>query len=235
MTKMKLEISNIPFSKTDEKRCVTLPSRLNVSLAEEIGIHIGDGSMGIYGNTSLYSLRGHLHKDREFYDLFLKNLYERIFNIDVNLREWSDVYGFQYGSKAIINFKQNVLCLPLGPKKSISIPAILFSKKKFLIACILGIFATDGNIYFEKKPSDSMYPRISINTISKPLAFQIEHILENLLRFNLSVCEVKPFKPNWSTRYDIVVRGHENFKKWIKIIGSNHPMHKKEFKIWKNS
>jgi hypothetical protein len=46
---------------------VKLPKAMSEKLAEEIGLHIGDGSMGIYRNRGIYSLRGNKICDRAFY------------------------------------------------------------------------------------------------------------------------------------------------------------------------
>jgi hypothetical protein len=47
MSKLFFDISEIPFSRQDRLRNITLPTFLSEQLAEEIGIHIGDGFMNI--------------------------------------------------------------------------------------------------------------------------------------------------------------------------------------------
>jgi hypothetical protein len=56
-------------------------------LAEEVGWHLGDGSMNWYNGKGFYQLRGHLIDDRAHYEQVIKQSYLDLFNINVNLRE----------------------------------------------------------------------------------------------------------------------------------------------------
>ena len=42
---MKFNLSNIRFSKRDKEKQIKIPNQLTPELAEDIGIHIGDGSL----------------------------------------------------------------------------------------------------------------------------------------------------------------------------------------------
>jgi len=79
---MILNNSNIQFSNADYKRKLILPEKLTLELAEEIGLHIGDGTMNFYFNKNhykgKYSLRGHMIDDVKHYDLKIKCLYKKI-------------------------------------------------------------------------------------------------------------------------------------------------------------
>ena len=41
--------------------------KITPELAEEVGWHIGDGSMNFYKGKGLYQLRGHIEDDKEHY------------------------------------------------------------------------------------------------------------------------------------------------------------------------
>ena len=102
-------------------------------LAEEIGLHLGDGSMNYYNGRGLYQLRGHFEDDKSHYILRIKPLYKTLFNIDISLRDMpsTGVYGFQIWSNALVNYKHNSLGLPLGPKRDFLVPSIIADNNEF--------------------------------------------------------------------------------------------------------
>ena len=67
-----------------------MPKDMFEELAEEVGWHIGDGSMNFYNNCGkqkgFYQLRGHIEDDREHYRKRIKPLFEQLFNMRINLR-----------------------------------------------------------------------------------------------------------------------------------------------------
>ena len=115
---MKFDLTIIPKSRED----IILPGKSSEELAEETGLHIGDGSMNFYENKydirGIYSLRGHIKDDKEHYDKTIKKLYKNLYGINVSLRDMpSDgVYGFQKWSNNLVNFKHKILKLCLGKK-----------------------------------------------------------------------------------------------------------------------
>ncbi|TAL48402.1 hypothetical protein EPN87_00650, partial [archaeon] len=200
------------------------PKKTNLDLAEEIGIHIGDGSMNKYRNTCLYSLRGHRYDDYKYYTKFIPNFYKRIYGIKVHIRKWPDVIGFQFGSKDLVMFKHNVLGLPLGPKNSVSIPNFILKSKALSCRCLRGIFDTDGCLTFEKKSRKlPYYPRIIISTTSKKLNEQLVEILKNTMKFNLSTWSTTYNRRGWNDIHMVCIRGEKNINKWFKMIGSDNP------------
>lgn len=229
---MNLHSESIEFSKFDMKRNIKLPKKISPELSEEIGIHIGDGSLNKYKNY-LYSLRGHKKDDLEYYQKYIKFLYKKVYNLEIKIREWRDVVGFQIGSKAIGKFKSEIIGLPLGKKENIKIPDIIFESNFLLMSCLRGIFDTDGCLNFEyKNKKYPYYPRIFISNTSKILFKQIRSVLTKKLKFNLSSWVIKRNKNNWNDLYRICIRGGENLNKWFNIIGSNNPKHKNKYKIW---
>jgi len=77
------------------------PSKITPELAEEVGWHIGDGSMNIYKNRGkskgFYQLRGHIEDDKEHYIKRIAPLFKKLFDIDLSIREMPStrVVGFQ--------------------------------------------------------------------------------------------------------------------------------------------
>jgi intein/homing endonuclease len=202
-------------------------------LAEEVGIHIGDGSMNFYLNNGkwrgLFQLRGHLRDDREYYVDYLKRFYYKLFGIRVSIREMKSdgVLGFQLWSDELVNFKKS-LGLPLGKKRNIKIPYIFLKNKKLKISVLRGIFDTDGCIYLEKKRG-KLYPRVEFRTTSFPLAKQIIKILDSI-GIHATLYSVKRKNKNWQDLMCINVRGFKQVKKFFKLVKPHNPKHNTKFK-----
>lgn len=215
-----------------------IPKELSVDLAEETGWHIGDGTMNFYLNQGeikgTYALRGHIKDDLTHYDKIIKQIYTKLYGFVPHLRfmKSTGVYGFQVWSSDIVNFKHNILGLPLGKKNNIKIPRDLLVSKDYKIALIRGIFDTDGTLYLEPQ-NNKLYPRIHITTISKQLAKQLQKILSDLnFRVTLHL-EPRKYK-GWNDLYVISIRGDKMLNKWFKIIKPQNQKHINNFNFYIN-
>ncbi|NUN11512.1 hypothetical protein HUU53_02605 [Candidatus Micrarchaeota archaeon] len=198
---------------------VLLPFGITTALAYETGLHIGDGSMNYYNNKGLYSLRGNKIKDKLFFDEVVKSLYSSLYHIEVKLRDFGDVYGFQICSDELIEFKKN-LGLPLGPKRNIVIPKIILENNLLSLACLRGLIETDGNFYLENK-NGALYPRIEFSTTSQSLSKQVCFILsKNNFNFSKWCTE---YSNGWLPIHRICIRGYANLQKYIKEVDFFHP------------
>ena len=56
----------------------------------------------------------------------------------------------RYSRKQLLMFKKKI-GLPMGAKENISIPMWIFKKRGFQIACLRGLFDTDGCVCLQKK------------------------------------------------------------------------------------
>lgn len=206
--------------------------KLNQELAEEMGLHLGDGSMNYYNKKGFYQLRGHIIDDREHYFTRIKYLYEKLFEIKINLRNMSStgVIGFQIWNTELVKFKEN-LGLPCGKKGNFDIPKTI-SNKKLFFAFLRGFFDTDGSIYFENR-NNKLYPRIDIKTTSKQFS---ERTVELLNKYGIKATKYTYYRPekNWKDLHSIIVRG-KNVQKWINLIGSNNPKHKRKMSLVESS
>ncbi len=216
-----------------------LPVNISTKLAEEVGWHIGDGSMNFYRNKKklrgLYQLRGHIEEDKEHYEKRIKPLFEKLFGIRLNIREMPStrVIGFQIWKNDLVNFKKN-LGLPLGKKYKIIIPKDFLLKKSLKRGVVRGIFDTDGGIYLEKK-NKKLYPRLYITTISFELSKQLLEIF-NEFGFRItrySQLYNQDFKRKRS--YILTIRGEKMFKKFMKKIAPKNPKHIKKYQDFLNS
>lgn len=229
---MNIDLSDIKFKKIDIEKGLILPEKITPELAEETGLHIGDGSMNFYRRgkapKGFYSLRGHIIDDREHYEERIKELYKNIYNLRIPIREMpvTGVFGFQIWSDPLVVFKNKILDLPLGKKLNVKIPSQFFEKEEFLISVVRGIYDTDGNLYLEKK-NRKLYPRIGITNVSQELSLQIKKILNGLsIRTTMYIDTKKP--KNWNSLYHIETRGVEMLEKFFRIIEPKNPKHIKK-------
>ena len=193
--------------------------------------------MNFYKNKNktggFYQLRGHIIDDKEHYETRIKELYNSVYNLKPSMREMKStgVYGFQIWSDAIINFKKQVLKLPLGEKVEIGIPKIFYKKKEFLVSVLRGIYDTDGCLYLEKR-NNRLYPRMEFKTTSKKLSKQIEKIL---LSLNLRATRYSFTRKEENQRdlYTVCIRGNEYVPKAFNLIKPANQKHIKKFEFYK--
>ncbi len=223
---------------SNSKENITLPEKPSEELAEETGLHIGDGTMNFYMNRGKilgsYALRGHIVDDRRHYDTVIKKLYFRLYGLKLSLREMPNdgVYGFQKWSNDLVNFKNKVLKLTLGKKIDIKIPEVFTNNNQLITSVIRGIFDTDGMIYLEPKYG-RLYPRIEISTISKDLGFQINCLLQNIgFRSTIYMENKRKQNNNWKDIYKLSVRGDNMLKKWMNVIEPHNPKHISKFNYY---
>jgi len=206
-----LNTSKVSFSKNDVRRNIILPKSLTPMLAEEIGVHIGDGTLP--NKKYYFSVRGG-YDEEKYYTDYLFDLYKKLYGIKLNLIKRYDACGFELGSKAIFEFKSKVLGLPIGEKiYRIRVPKIIFESrnKEIFRALLRGVFDTDGCVY--GVPKKKFYPKISIMIKSEPLIRDLQKML-GLLGFKPAVY-----------KYVVVLNGPVMFKKWLEEIGSSNPKH----------
>lgn len=227
-------MENIEISKSEKKRGIVIPNKMSTELAEEIGIHTGDGCLTKTKSSIMYSLRGSRTDDYLYYKEYMPALYKKLYNIKFNIRLWPDVIGFQFCSTSIGNFKNTVFDLPIGPKKNLHISDIILSNISYKTAFVRGFFDTDGGISFEKKSRDKpYYPRITLVSTSKRLLEQVATILKDDLDFNLSIWKHKYENKNWKDLHLICIRGSDNLNKWFKLVSSNNPKNRYKYNHWK--
>ena len=168
-------------------------------LAEETGIHVGDGSMNIYAsqnNSGCYTVACHHIDDKEYIDKIVIPLINKIYGKNPKPRYWSKgAYGFRIVSTDIVVFKHTKLGLPLGKKLKLQIPEMFYSNLDLAKRFLRGFFSTDGCVTVSTK-NKKLYPRLYMSSISKDLMLQIREVLLRL-NFRVSFWEGKQVNPNW--------------------------------------
>ena len=144
---------------------------LSKHVAEEFGIHIGDGCMGIYPKTGHYdyTVCGGM-EDYKYLTEYVKPLIRKLYHLYPNkpTKKKGNSFDMVYCSKSLINWKMK-MGLPVGRKDDITIPKVILNST-FVLDCLRGIFDTDGSITFKKRHKQKhYYPVIKLGSKSKPL------------------------------------------------------------------
>ena len=208
-------------------------------LAEECGIHLGDGYMDIkknkWGIHYEYSYSAHAIEDKP-YSQYVESLMKSLYNLSNGYKTLhGNEFRLCYNSKELINFKL-AIGMPLSPKENMKIPTWIKAKRNLLATFLMGIFDTDGSLMFKSK-NDRLhdYPNIYLSLKDKSL---INEIKEALLTFNLitSYCKVISFDKRTNKtylKYGLCLSGIEKLTSFINEIGFNNEKHLTKYKIWK--
>lgn len=145
---------------------------------EVIGIFAGDGSQYFEPKSYHYTVNVHFGMKNLKYILYVKGLYEKIFNKKFRIEKSNPTtLRLTTYSKEIYNFFTNYLDYNTKIKHStVKLKNIKFPLN-FKIGFLRGLFDTDGSIWFIKK--EKRWKAVYYTT-SKLLAYQISTILSKL-------------------------------------------------------
>ncbi len=219
-----LDISRVNFSRYDIKKGLKLPNKITQELAEEIGMHYGDGFLS--SRKFDYRLKGNQYTEREYYCDYIKPLFKNLYNLDVSLKDYKTSFGFEIYSQALWEFKNKILGIKSGNKRNLVFPKILKVNNMGILASFLrGLFDTDGSVSFKTQYGyKSYYPVISIRLISKEIIKEVEKILEML--------GLEPrvyFNENYGSIY---LNGINKFNRYRELIGWSSPKNLNKIKEW---
>jgi phosphotransferase system IIB component len=180
-----------------------------VNLAYVIGVAIGDGNLS---NPNGRATRLRVTCDIKYPNL-IKNIVESIkivfpsnkVSVGKTSGNYVNVSCYSNRLEGLLGWK-----VGLGPKhkQKVSIPKWIKSNRKFTIACLKGLFETDGSIYMDRK-----YLMTNFVTIIPELAKDVIEMIEML-----------GFKPNiqrLEERKDITkhtIRISKNTNKFINLV-----------------
>jgi len=191
------------------------------SLAEIIGIIIGDGSLYVLPKKGIYRLHvcGNALDEKEYILDYVKPLFENIFKIKFSTRETKNSIMIYKNSKSIMHTLK-YYGLKYGNKKlnKTKIPNWIIQNKEYLKYCIKGIVDTDGSVYLKNKTN--LYPNISISS-------RISTIRKSI---TLAFVKLNFETSNWNENSsDICIRKRIFVEKYYKEIGFGNPKHLRRF------
>jgi len=199
---------------------VHLPKVMTGDLAEEIGIHISDGTMS--QRTVEYA--GHAEDDRAYLVYWVSPLLKKVWNIS-RVKYKADagtksIYLRVY-SRGVVLFKKKILGLPYGKKKGIRIPKYCLKNRWLVKRVLRGLFDGDGSLSFKSKGGLAhTYPVMSYSSVSKDLLGQLQGLLKKL-GFTLPN---KLYDMKNGTNI-LSINGDKNYERWMGLIGFSNPKH----------
>lgn len=238
---IKLDLSNVEFSKKDKLFNIKLPTVLIPKLAYETGVHIGDGSLPLHKcRPNIYRIcySGSSLNELPFFNKVLKPIIKELYNKNVRvIKKRKNECRIEFGSKAIFTFKNKVLGLPISHKDNVSIPSIILQDKKLTLNCLKGIADTDFSLAFLKKYKEvHYYPKIKGDSKSKLLIKQIEEITKKILHIRPVVrYDVENYDKRTGkiTKINTIeLNGKECLKIWMKKVGFSNMEHITKFLVW---
>lgn len=212
--KIYFNLDGMEPSRNDIKRGIKFPNELSPELAEEMGMHLGDGTLS--KNNLYYSIRGDI-KEKEYYTSHVIPLYKRLYNLDLRPLERQGLCGIEINSKGLFEFKNRVLGIPYGKKAHrITVPDCIkqSQSREVFRSFIRGVYDTDGCYYM---PKTKKYPRILLSIRSEVFLSEISEMLKQL-----------GFLPYTDIKRCVVsVNGAVMLNKWAREIGTSNEKHRK--------
>ncbi len=203
-------------------------SRMTKRFAEFIGILIGDGHLEYRKRGSYFKITGNPKTEIDYYEHVARLASEILKRkIKPRIMDTGRSIGISFGSKRLGEF-----LFRLGfPKKNkchtVKIPKKILTKRNLSIACLKGIFDTDGCLTIKRRyREDPYYPTVNITLANKPLIIQISKILDRLRMEHCRVldkCYYDERTKKFYTKSFIYLYGFTRVHKWFKVIGSGNP------------
>lgn len=209
--------------------------------AELLGAFTGDGWMSKgSGGISLF-ITGNPKNEKDYYCKRIKYLFKKTFGICVSPREfpyWA-TYGICIGKRGVmtrfISAGMNV-----GRKAStVQVPSQIISCPKYYAHFVRGLFDTDGCISFKKsynknasrwQKQNKHRPIITIKTVSKDLAFQVQEML-SLLGIDFALSKKPPFNGKHCS-FELRIESKTAARRFFSIIKPKNSKHLNKFKAW---
>jgi hypothetical protein len=194
------------------------------SLAEFIGIFLGDGSFsGKYQVVISWN-----HKCEHSYAIHIQEMVRKLFGIKSKIRVRK-----QYGSAEIVisssnlvDYLRKLVCIRVGSsKRSFNLPAWLSRGRRYKIGFLRGLFDSEGCVYCHKYFSNKKeysYTKIAVtNYCDKVLSVFKRYIKD------LDIDAVK-------YRNRVHIYRESDAKKFFSLVGSNNLKNKIRFKKFSN-
>lgn len=194
----------------------------SAELAELIGIILGDG--GISKRQVTITLN--CFDDNE-YTSYVSDLIQKLFNVKPNVsrREKISTNSVVISRTGVVELlKELGLVVGNKIKFKVDIPSWIKSEKQFAMACLRGLFDTDGSVFkhcYKVKDKKYSYTKMAFTSASPPLINSVFTILKDL---GLGVRISKNGR-------DIRIDSQADVRKYCRIIGSHNAKHLRKLKF----
>lgn len=217
--------SQLRYPKKSHRKSVVLPTQ-SEKLAEFFGIMMGDGGIN---NPWQANITLNADKDAK-YSIFIKKLCIDLFGVVPAVRKRKDRQALviSLASTTIVDFLVNQ-GLPRGNKlrHGLEIPKWILAKKSYRVACVRGLFDTDGCMFIHKHTVQGKRYRnigISFSNRSHRLLEQVARILEE-----------GKINPHISgRRYEVSVYRERSVGKYLKDFRTSNERISSVFEEWRD-
>lgn len=190
--------------------------RCSESLAEFVGIMLGDGGI------SPYQIKITLHhKDDYEFGKYVMRLIKKLFDLQASvLHDPRDsVNDYVVSRKELVKFCTKKLGLVIGNKikQQIDIPPWIKGNRGYEIACVRGLVDTDGSVFTHRYQVGGkwyQYKKLCFSSRSCPLLRSVHSVLQNL-----------GLHPRLTEGLDVRLDSIEDMQLYFRIIGSHNPKH----------
>lgn len=235
----KLDIFKIVFSKRDEEKDITIPKYLTPELAEDIGIHIGDGSMySKKGSKNANAITISSNINEIDYLKYVIDIKKRLYNLNkYRILERNNERNLRFHSLAISTFYNTIFNLPIGKKDDIDIPELIKNSKdqEIIISFVRGIIDTDFGLS-GKNRHGKIYPCLEGSSKSKKLIKSIANIFDKLninyyLEYDVNRFDKRTNKITIINK--IILNGFKRINLFFRIVQPKNSKYiKKMKKMW---
>lgn len=230
---MEFDLSRIRFSRKDLAKGIKIPIELTEELAEDIGIHVGDGCLYRHGENGTYefSYSGNIaEKDYMHHIIKLK---KKLYNTSkIRKYTYGNEFRVNFNSLAMATFYSTIIGLPIGKKKNIDVPNVIKNckDKKIVAAFLRGLIDTDFCLVLRNKYG-KIYPTIQGTFASKNLVISLKKLLLKLRIKSNTELNIRTYHNKVNKYYEghrISICGYERINHVIKKIGFNNGKYKKK-------
>lgn len=237
---MRLDLSQVRFSYKDKEKGIVIPNKLTPELAEDIGIHIGDGSLyRCNSKRTSFEFSYASNTEEQDYLSHIISLKKRIYNLNkfrIERSKKEKELNLRFNSLAIETFYTNTLKIPAkGKLYTAKVPKIIKNSKdpKIISSFIRGVVDTDFYFRYIKRNND-FYPVLQGRFASPNLIKGLKDLFDLLkIKNKIQLYKTKPdkrFKKSWITHI-ISIYGHKNFNLYLQMAGFNNPKNIKKIKM----
>ncbi len=198
---------------------VFIQPEYSTAFAEFIGIVLGDGAI------SNYQVRITLdrYRDREYAN-FVKNLTEIVLGEtpSVAIYEYDNTISLTLSGIGLVEMLERV-GMTRGDKiaHQVSFPKWIRDDLSYRIACVRGLFDTDGGLYFHQK-AEKKYLGWCFSSKSEPLLVDVYDALRNL-EFNVKK----------AGGYKLCMYRLSSIERYLSLIGSSNPKNDARMRFYK--
>ena len=186
-----------------------VPPIQSTSLAEFIGICLGDGYVSQYQTAITLNAKADVEYIRYVAELG-KKLFPKV-KISLVKKVTDNAIDVRLNSKLVAEFLKTMGIVPNNKK----IPSWIFEKEEYKRACVRGLFDTEGSISFK------IYTSKSGRKLYKQLNFR--NLDENLMRLVRDTLLTLNLKPTMTLKKSLYLSNHAAIDIFRGIIGFSNP------------